>query len=126
MKRISLVWPAVAALAIAGLASTGRAAAVDPSDRITIPGTVVSSQPDKLILRTDDHGHRMLFDLGPATSLPGGLRKGAHVTVTYHPLGPTGQAADEVRLVEQGAFVPSQAAFKVVTGRTDDIRVGVR
>jgi hypothetical protein len=115
---------AIAALALAGLASS--ATAVDQSDKITIPGSVVSSEQDKLIIRTDDHGHRMAFDLGPATALAEGLRKGAHVTVTYHPLGPTGQAADEVRVVERGAFVPSQAAFKVVTGRTDDTRVGAR
>jgi hypothetical protein len=69
----------------------------------------------------------MPFDVGPTTVLPDGLRKGAHVTVTYHPLGPTGQAADEIRVVAHGAFVPSQAAFKVVTGRTtDDTRVGAR
>jgi hypothetical protein len=127
MKRIALAWPVVAALALAGLGSNPTSAAVHEGDKITIPGTVISSQPDKLILRTDDHGHRMPFDVGPTTVLPDGLRKGAHVTVTYHPLGPTGQAADEIRVVEQGAFVPSQAAFKVVTGRTtDDTRVGAR
>ncbi|HSD29533.1 MAG TPA: hypothetical protein VLL75_19675 [Vicinamibacteria bacterium] len=125
MKANALL-PAIAALALAGLAPNRTAAAVDPSNRITIPGTVVSSQQDKLIIRTDDHGHRMTFDVGSATALPDGLRRGAHVSVTYHPLGPTGQTADEVRVVERGAFVPSQAAFKVVTGSTDDTRVGAR
>jgi len=126
MKANALALPAIAALALAGLASTGRAAAVNPSDEITIPGTVISSGHDKLVIRTDDHGHRMSFDVGTATSLPTGLRRGAHVSVTYHPEGPTGQAADEVQVVERGAFVRSQAAFKVVSGRSDEIRVGAR
>jgi hypothetical protein len=126
MKRNALALPAIVALALAGLGPNPTAAAVDQTDKITIPGTVFSSERERLIIRTDDHGHRMSFDVGPATSLPDGLRKGAHVTVTYHPLGPTGQAADEVRVVERGAFVPSQAAFKVVTGSSGDIRVGAR
>jgi hypothetical protein len=126
MKTNALALPAIVALALVGPGSNPTAAAVDPAAKITIPGTVVSSDRDKLIVRTDDHGHRMPFDVGPATSLPDGLRKGAHVTVTYHPLGPTGQAADDVRIVERGASVRSQASFKVVTGPSDEIRVGAR
>jgi len=125
MKAKALVSTAIAALALAGLASHGAAAA-DQSDKITIPGTVVSSQQDKLVIRTDDHGHRMTFDVGSGTSLPDGLRRGARVAVTYHPLGATGQAADEVRVVERGASVQSRSAFKVVSGRMDDTRVGAR
>jgi hypothetical protein len=129
MKANALVLPAVAALALVGLASTGRAAAVPqsgPSNKITIPGTVVSSRQDQLVIRTDDHGHRMAFDVSASTALPDSVRRGAHVSVTYHPEGPTGQAADEVQVVERGAFVPSQAAFQIVTGGTGDVRVGAR
>ncbi len=126
MKAIALALPAIVALAVVGLAATETTAAVDASSKITIPGTVLSSGRDTLVIRTDDHGHRMSFDVGTATSLPEGLRRGAHVSVTYHPLGPTGQAADEVHVVERGAFVPSQAAFKVVSERTYEIRVGAR
>ena len=67
----------------------------------------------------------MPFDVGPATSVPGTLRKGAHVSVTYHPLGPTGQAADEVQVIERAADARSQASFKVVTG-PGDTRVTAR
>jgi hypothetical protein len=126
MKLNPLVLPAITALALAGLASTGTAAAVGPSREITIPGRVVSSAGDKLVIRTDDHGHRMSFDVASGTSLPQGLRTGTHVAVTYHPEGPTGQAVDEVQVVDRSASVHSQAAFRVVTGRTDEIRVGAR
>jgi len=126
MKANALVLPAIAALALAGLASTGTAAAVDQSREITIPGSVLSSGGDKLVIRTDDHGHHMSFDVASGTSLPQDLRRGTHVEVTYHPEGPTGQAVDQVQVVERNASVRSQAAFRVVTGRTDEIRVGAR
>ena len=125
MKMHALASPAIVALALAGPGSNRADAAVDQAHEITIPGTVVSSDSGKLIIRTDDHGHRMPFDVGPATSVPDGLRKGAHVSVTYHPLGPTGQAADEVKVIERSAYARSQASFKIVTG-PGDTRVSER
>jgi hypothetical protein len=129
MKAKALVLSAIAAFAIAGLASNGRAAADNassqPSREITIPGTVVSSNQGKLVIRTDDHGHRMAFDVASASTLPADLRKGAHVAVTYHPEGPTGQQVDQVQVVERTASVRSQAAFVVVTGG-EGVRVGAR
>ena len=124
MKIHILAASAIVALAFAGPGSRETGAAVDPANAITIPGTVVSSDAGKLIIRTDDHGHRMPFEVGPATSLSS-LRKGAHVSVTYHPLGLTGQVADEVRVIDQSADARSQASFKVVTG-PGDTRVTVR
>ncbi|HSD66692.1 MAG TPA: hypothetical protein VLF95_08315, partial [Vicinamibacteria bacterium] len=62
MKTNALAWPVVAALALAGLGSNAGAAAVDEAAKITIPGTIASSGGDKLILRTDDHGHLMPFE----------------------------------------------------------------
>lgn len=130
MKAKALALPAVVALALAGLASTGRAAADNPSSRpsseITIPGTVISAGHDKLVIRTDDHGHRMSFNVASASALPENLRKGTHVAVTYHPEGPTGQQVDQVQAVDRNASVPSQAAFVVVTGQTEGTRVGAR
>jgi type 1 fimbria pilin len=130
MKANAFALSAVAALALAGLASTGRAA-VDkpsgpPSNQITIPGTVVSSSHDKLVIRTDDHHHRMAFDVASASALPENVRKGAHVSVTYHPEGSTGQQVDRVEVVDRTASVPSQAAFVLVTGGTGGVRVGAR
>ena len=125
MKMHVLAVPAIVALALASPLSNQAGAAVDREHAIVIPGTVVSSDSGNLILRTDDHGHRMAFVVGPATSVPGTLRKGAHVSVTYHPLGPTGQAADDVQVIERGADARSQASFKVVTG-PGDTRVTAR
>jgi hypothetical protein len=125
MKIHILASSAIVALAFAGPGSRDAGAAVDPAHAITIPGTVVSSDGGKLIIRTDDHGHRMPFEVGPGTSEPERLRKGAHVSVTYHPLGPTGQAADEVQVLERNAEARSQASFKVVTG-PEDVRVTTR
>jgi hypothetical protein len=126
MRTYTLALPAIVALALAGPGSKPATAAVDESSKITIPGTVVSSEGEKLVIRTDDHGHRMVFEVRSSTSLPDRLRKGAHVAVTYHPLGPTGQAADEVRVLERGASAAGQASFKVVTGPVEETRVGAR
>jgi hypothetical protein len=130
MKAKALAMPAVVALALAGLASNGSAAADNvanrPSTEITIPGAVLSTSHDKLVIRTDDHGHRMSFDVASASTLPENLRKGTHVAVTYHPEGPTGQQVDQVQVVDRNASVPSQAAFVVVTGQTEGVRVGAR
>ena len=123
MKMHALASFAIAALALAGPGQPG--AAFDREHEITIPGTVVSSDGGKLIVRTDDHGHRMPFEVGPATMVPQGLRKGAHVSVTYHPLGPMGQGADEVQVIERNAYARSQSSFKIVTG-PGDVRVSAR
>jgi hypothetical protein len=125
MKIHILASSVIVALAFAGPGSRETGAAVDPAHAITIPGTVVSSDGGKLIIRTDDHGHRMPFEVGPGTAAPDRLRQGAHVSVTYHPLGSTGQAADEVQVLERNAQARSQASFKVVTG-PEDTRVTTR
>ena len=125
MKMRNLAAAAMVSLVLAGPGSNEAGAAVDREHAIMIPGTVVSSDSRELIIRTDDHGHRMPFDLGPATSMPDRLPKGAHVSVTYHPLGPTGQAAVEVRVIERSADTRSQASFRIVTGPADT-RVSAR
>jgi hypothetical protein len=125
MKMHAFASAAIVALALAGPLSNQAGAAVDGQSQITIPGTVVTSEGGKLMIRTDDHGHRMAFDVGPAVSVPDGLRKGTHVSVTYHPLGPTGQAADEVLVIDRSADARSQASFRIVTG-PGDVKVSAR
>jgi hypothetical protein len=61
----------------------------------TVTGTVVSVRSDTLVVRIDDHQHRITFALGPQVS-PAALKAGARVSVRYHPTGATGQAADAV------------------------------
>jgi len=82
------------ALALAG---AGLAQATTYEIRTT--GTVVSRNADALVVRIDDHGHHIRFDLDRSTSLPDDLASGRHVSVTYHPTGSTGQAADSVAVV---------------------------
>ncbi len=119
MKKHVFAAAAILALALAAVASSPAGAAVDREHQITIPGTVVAADGGKLVIRTDDHGHHMPFELAPATSQSDGVRKGAHVSVTYHALGSTGQAADVVQVIERNADARSQASFKLVTGPAD-------
>ncbi len=62
----------------------------------TVSGTVVSARGDTLLVRIDDHGHRIPFSLGSGVDKP---KAGSRVSVRYHPSGATGQVADEVRVL---------------------------
>jgi hypothetical protein len=102
----------VAFLTAAGLVSSALTWAqssppADPSTRFgvdvdhrsfTVTGTVVSVRGGSLVLRIDDHGHRIPFSLGPAVS-PAELRPGSRASVRYHPAGSTGQVADAVEIL---------------------------
>jgi hypothetical protein len=102
----------VAAFLAAGLASSALAwaqsnrvpgqstpFAVDVEQRsFTVNGTVVSARSGALVVRIDDHHHRITFSLGPRVS-PAELRAGSRVRVHYRPTGSTGQVADEVEVL---------------------------
>lgn len=70
--------------------------------RITTTGTLVSKSADSLVVRIDDHGHRITFGIVPATVLPDDLVAGRRVSIVYHPTGSTGQTADNVTLIDSG------------------------
>lgn len=72
----------------------------------TTTGTVVAKARDSVVVRIDDHGHRMPFALEQPSVLPSGVSVGSRVSVSYHPTGTTGQTADAVRLL---ASPPSPA-----------------
>ena len=102
----------VAAFLAAGLVASGVARAqyapaggqpvpLTPSveQRVfTVTGTVVSARSDALVVRIDDHQHRITFALGPQVS-PAALKAGSRVSVRYHPAGTTGQIADAVEVL---------------------------
>jgi hypothetical protein len=90
--------PAVPVFAFV-LALAGAAWASAVSYEIRTTGTVLSKTSDALVVRIDDHGHHIRFDVDRSTILPDGLARGQHVQVTYHPTGSTGQAADSVSVV---------------------------
>ena len=93
--RIRIAVPLFAfAVALAG-ASLAQAVTYE----IRTTGTVVSKSADALVVRIDDHGHHIRFDVDRSTILPGDLASGRHVSVTYHPTGSFGQAADSVAVV---------------------------
>lgn len=90
------------ALALAqGHPATGPSVPLTPGVEqrsFTVTGTVVSARSGTLVVRIDDHGHRISFSLGPRVST-GDLRAGSRVRVLYRPTGSTGQVADEVEVL---------------------------
>lgn len=64
----------------------------------TVTGTVVSARSGALVVRIDDHGHRITFSPGSRVN-PADLRAGSRVSVRYRPTGSTGQVADEVEVL---------------------------
>ena len=88
---------------------------------IVISGTVVSARNGSLVLSTDDHHHRITFDVGSAAGASD-LRRGQRVSVRYHATGATGQAVDEVTVLGQGQAPVNQASFRPVVGSDADVR----
>jgi LPXTG-motif cell wall-anchored protein len=88
---------------------------------IVISGTVVSASGGTLVLRTDDHRHRMRFDLGTASG-SNELRRGDRVSVRYQPTGATGQSVLEVKALGRSDAPVSQASFRPVLGSDTDVR----
>jgi hypothetical protein len=66
----------------------------------TVTGTVVRDRGGKMAVRIDDHHHVIPFQVtGSAAGQD--VRPGSRVAVTYHPTGETGQAIDQVQVLEQ-------------------------
>lgn len=81
-------------------AGTGHDAFVtDASHRtFTVTGTVVRHRGSEMVVRIDDHKHRIPFQL--AAGVGQDVRVGSHVSVTYHPEGTTGQVAEQIQMLE--------------------------
>jgi hypothetical protein len=99
-KRVAFL---VFAVSIALLAGPGLAAAapgevIDGGIDLVATGKVVSKTSDSLVVRTDDHGHKITFAIDKNTVLPDDLATGGHVRVVYHATGSKGQAADKVTI----------------------------
>jgi hypothetical protein len=101
-------YSALTLLAATGLASWAFAAQGGPAPDarspfvaavtqrgFTVTGTVVSSRDGSLVLKIDDHGHRIPFSLAASVSAAE-LRPGSRVSVHYHPAGATGQVVDAI------------------------------
>ena len=118
MKRKVIPWLAAAVFgfALQSSAQTGPSGPNGPSPNPNAPGggndifvpdvnqrtfvvtgTVVRLAKGQLVLRIDDHRHSITFQVAPGADRD--VRAGAHVSVTYHPTGATGQMADQVRVL---------------------------
>ena len=100
------VLSAAFALALAGLATAGPSEVVNGGVPYIANGTVVAKTADSVVIRTDDHGHKVTFAIDRTTALPGDIAVGRHVRVVYHPMGATGQTADTM------AIAPPQTASR--------------
>jgi hypothetical protein len=91
---------ALALLAAGSASHAGPAEVVKAGVDLVATGTVVSRSADSLVVRTDDHGHRISFVVDRGTVLPDGLAAGRRVRVLYRANGSEGQTAERVTLVE--------------------------
>ena len=104
MRNRVAVLPIVVAIAL--VAGLGPAAAapgevVKGGVDLVATGKVVTKSADALVVRTDDHGHRITFDIDRSTALPDGLAVGRHVRVQYRANGSTGQTAEQVSILNR-------------------------
>jgi hypothetical protein len=95
-KRAAVLSCAAFAVLAYGAALTAADEVVKSGVPFVADGKVVAKKDDKLVVRTDDHGHTITFALDRSTVLPDQLAPGKHVRVVYHPQGATGQTADTV------------------------------
>jgi hypothetical protein len=89
---------AVALLSAPLLAAAAPSEVVKGGVELVATGKVVAKGSDSLVVRTDDHGHRITFVVDRSTRLPEGLAVGSHVRVVYRATGATGQTAEQVTL----------------------------
>jgi hypothetical protein len=91
------------------VASAGLTLVAAEAAEFTTIGTVVATGRDVLVVRIDDHRHRIPFSIEAPTVLPAGIAVGSRVSVVYHPTGAVGQAADSVTLLSSPAPKPHRA-----------------
>lgn len=118
MRKLS-VWLAAAgcALAVDAVAQGTSATVANPSPNpnppgsgkdvfveqptqrtFTVTGTVVRDRNGQLVVSIDDHHHAIPFQVEPGAGSD--VAPGSRVSVTYHPTGATGQAAEQVQVLE--------------------------
>jgi hypothetical protein len=102
MRNRVAVLPIVVAIALAvgfGTAAAAPGDVVKAGVDLVATGKVVAKTSDSLVVRTDDHGHQIKFDVDRSTTLPDGVAVGRRVRVQYRANGSTGQTAERVSLL---------------------------
>ena len=95
LRRVAALYALVVLSSIgAAVAQTTDTVTLQTTDRITVSGTLESIGSGSMVVRIDQHGHSIPFQIASASEVPSGLKPGSRVTVVYHPLGATGQMAD--------------------------------
>lgn len=92
-----------AVIVLTALGFAASSAAWSAPVKLVATGTVVQKQSDKLVIRTDDHGHRITFEIDRNTALPDALGAGKRVQIEYRADGSTGQTAERVTVVGRTA-----------------------
>jgi hypothetical protein len=99
LRRVAALYALVVLTSIGmSFAQTTDAVTLQTTDRIMVSGTLESIRSGSMVVRIDQHGHSIPFQIASASQVPSGLTPGSRVTVVYHPLGATGQMADTVTL----------------------------
>jgi hypothetical protein len=98
-NRVAVLPIVVAAVLLAGPVLAAAGEVVKGGVDLVATGKVVSKTSDSLVVRTDDHGHRITFDIDRSTALPDGVAVGKRVRVLYRANGSTGQTAERVSLL---------------------------
>ena len=99
LRRAAALYALVALTSIGtALAQTTDTITLQTTDRITVTGTLESIGSDRMVVRIDQHGHSIPFQIASSSQVASGLKRGSRVTVVYHPLSATGQMADTVTL----------------------------
>jgi len=68
-------------------------------------GKVVALDKDQMVVKLDEHGHRIPFAIGNDSEIARGVKVGSHVKVEYHATGTTGQMVDEAQTVSLSTSV---------------------
>jgi hypothetical protein len=95
-NRVALVVFAASLALLAGPSAATAGEVIDGGVDLVANGKVVKKSSDSLVVRTDDHGHKITFVVDSNTVLPDDLAKGSHVRVVYRANGSKGQTAEKV------------------------------
>jgi hypothetical protein len=117
MKNSVAALSSLLALTLVGPVVAQGPQVVDGPDLVAT-GKVISVGNTSIAIQTDDHGHSISFLVTTTTVMPTLVAVGSRVRVAYHAIGPTGQMADKVTLLQgpPGATSPAVREFTGASG----------
>ena len=86
LRRVAVLYALVVLTSIgAAVAQTTDTVTLQTTDRITVSGTLESIGSGSMVVRIDQHGHSIPFQIASASEVPSGLKPGSRVTVVVSP-----------------------------------------